>query len=89
MRIGASLIITTTGVICAWMISATLTRTVGTLVSWATALALIIVALVAFVYKGNSASWLHPLSLPFGTVAVMSLGAPLWCILRTSDWASI
>lgn len=77
-RIGASLIITTAGVICAWMLSDALTRTVGTLATWATALALVIVALVAFVYKGSSASWLHPLSLPFGTAAVMSLGAPLW-----------
>lgn len=78
VRIGAGLIITTAGVICAWMLSDALTRTVGTLTIWVTALALVMVALVAFVYKGSSASWLHPLSLPFGTLAVMSLGAPLW-----------
>lgn len=77
-RIGASLIIATAGVICAWMLSDALTRTVGTLAIWVIAVALVVVVLVALVYKGTSAAWLHPLSLPFGTIAVMSIGAPLW-----------
>ena len=77
-RIGASLIVATVVFICAWMLSEPLTRTVGTLATWVSVLALVIVALVAFAYKETSAAWLHPLSLPFGTVAFMSLGAPLW-----------
>jgi hypothetical protein len=77
-RIGVSLTVITAGTICIWVLSNTPTSTAGTLASWAAALALVVTALVAFAYKGGSAGWFHPLSLPFASIAVMCLGAPLW-----------
>lgn len=77
-RIGVSLIVITGGTVCIWVLNNTLTTTAGTLASWAAALALVVTALIAFAYKGRDAGWLHPLSLPFALIAIISLGAPLW-----------
>ena len=77
-RIGVSLIVITAGTVCIWVLNNTLTSTAGTLAIWAAALALVVTALVAFVYKRANAGWFHPLSLPFALIAVMCLSAPLW-----------
>jgi hypothetical protein len=75
---GLSLAIAALGALCISALSGVHTNSVGALATWVFALLLVVAALVALAHKGRHAGWFHPLSLPFATVTVMSLGAPLW-----------
>ena len=76
--LGISLVVAATGAIYVEALKDLHINSVGTLATWVAALDLVVTALVAFAHKGRHARWLHPLSLPFATLAVMSLGAVLW-----------
>jgi hypothetical protein len=75
---GISLVVAATGAVYIETLNDLHTNSVGTLATWVAALVLVVAALVALAHKGRHAGWFHPLSLPFATLAVMSLGAALW-----------
>ena len=75
--LGASVVVAATGAVyIRWLND--LDNSVGTLAAWVAAVVMVVAALVALAHKGRHAGWFHPLSLPFATLTVMSLGAPLW-----------
>jgi hypothetical protein len=76
--LGISLVFAAIAAVYIWALNELHANSVGTLATWVAALVLVVAALVALAYKGRHAGWFHPLSLPFATLAVMSLGAPLW-----------
>jgi hypothetical protein len=76
--LGASLVVAATGAVYIRGFNEPGTNPVGTLVTWVAALVLALAALVALARKGRHAGWFHPLSLPFATLTLMSLGGPLW-----------
>jgi O-antigen polysaccharide polymerase Wzy len=61
-----------------WAINDLHTNSAGALATWVAALVLVVTVLVAMAHKGRHVGWFHPLSLPLATLALMSLGAPLW-----------
>lgn len=77
-----SLVVAATGAVYIGVLNGLHTNSVGTLAIWVAAVVLLVVAFVALARKGRHAGWFHPLSLslslPFATLAVMSLGAALW-----------
>jgi hypothetical protein len=75
--LGISLVVPATRAIYVEALNDLHINSVGILATWVAALALVVTALVAFARKGRHAGWFHPLSLPFATLAVMSLGAAL------------
>lgn len=75
---GVSLVVAGTGAVYIGTLDGLLTNSADTLATWVAALVLVVVAFIALAHKGRHAGWFHPLSLPFATVAVMSLGAALW-----------
>jgi len=75
---GISVVVAATGVVYIEALNDLHNNSVGTLATWVAALVLVVTALVAFARKGRHAGWFHPLSRPFATLAVMSLGAVLW-----------
>jgi hypothetical protein len=75
---GISLVAAATGAVFIEVLNDIHTNSVGTLATWVAALVLVVAALVALAHKGRHAGWFHPLSLPFATLAIMSLGAILW-----------
>jgi hypothetical protein len=76
--LGIGLVVVSTVGLCIWVSNDLHTTSADTLATWVAALVLVVTALVAFARKGRHAGWFHPLSLPFATLAVMSLGAVLW-----------
>ncbi len=75
--LGISLVVAMTGAVYIGVLNNLHTNSVGTISAWVAALALVVAALVALAHKGRHAGWFHPLSLPFATLAIMSLGAAL------------
>jgi O-antigen polysaccharide polymerase Wzy len=75
---GISLVVAAAGAVYIEALNDLHTNSVGTLATWVAALVLVVAAFVALAHKGRHAGWFHPLSLPFATLAVMSLGAALW-----------
>jgi hypothetical protein len=76
--IGLGLVAIVISGISIWTPGRVRANSAGSLGSWVAALALIIAVLGILARKGRHAGWFHPLSLPLATIAVMSLGAPLW-----------
>ena len=75
--LGIGVVAATTGA-GVWALGNVRTNSVGAISTWVGALVLVVAVLVELARKGRHAGWLHPLSLPFAALAVMSLGAPLW-----------
>jgi O-antigen polysaccharide polymerase Wzy len=73
-----SLVVAGTGAVHIWALNGLHTSSAGTLATWVAALVLVVAVLVELAHKGRHTGWFHPLSLPFATLAVISLGAPLW-----------
>lgn len=82
-QIGISLVCIAIGFVCIWSLSDAQVNPAGRLAIWAVALSSVVIVLVS-VSRGRDYAWLHPLSLPFGMLAAMSLGAPLWVYITHS-----
>lgn len=76
--LGTSLAVVVAGVTCTWALSGPLLVSAGALAAWVAALVLVVAVLVLLAHRGRHSAWFHPLSIPFATIAIMSLGAPLW-----------
>lgn len=75
---GLALLLVAGCLIAVWAVSLTHPSSAGSVAVWGGTFAVAVAAVAAAVMKGHHAGWFHPLSLPLGAVAVMSLGAPLW-----------
>jgi hypothetical protein len=72
--LSAEIVSAAAGTASNWSLGGLNASPAATIAAWAAALVLAVATLAAVTRKG----WFHPLSLPLATLAVMSLGAPLW-----------
>jgi hypothetical protein len=76
--LAAEMVTAAAGTASKWSLGSLNANPAAAVAAWAAALVLVVAALAAVSHKGRHAGWFHPLSLPLATLAVMSLGAPVW-----------